>query len=81
MRTRIKPRFFVITVLVPLIYLGSYAYFRETRKEVSDHDKMTYVIFPENKILYYVYRPLTIADGRLTGMQFHIGPHQQNGNN
>jgi hypothetical protein len=28
-----------------------------------------------------LYRPLTIADGALTGMQFHIGRHRKNGNN
>ncbi|NNE68552.1 MAG: hypothetical protein HKN33_18445 [Pyrinomonadaceae bacterium] len=76
MKKRIKPRFYVMIVLIPILYLGSYGYVRETRKEVWEKDKKTYVIFPEDKILYYVYRPLTIADRRLTGMQFHIGPHQ-----
>ena len=29
-----------------------------------------------SKILYYVYRPLTIAGVRPAGMQFYIGPHK-----
>lgn len=76
MKKRLKPRFFALLLVIPLLYVGSYVYFRQTWKEVWDVDKKTYVIFPEDKILYYVYRPLTIADGELTGMQFHIGPHQ-----
>ncbi len=59
-----------------MIYLSSYVFFRQTHIEVWEKDKTAYVIFPENKILYYIYRPLSIADGKITGMRFHIGQHQ-----
>jgi hypothetical protein len=59
-------------------YVGSYVAFRQTNQEVWPKDNQTYVIFPAGAVghaLYYVWRPLSYADGALTGMRFHIGPH------
>jgi hypothetical protein len=44
--------------------------------EIWEEDENAYVIFPENKILYYVYRPVSLIDAEITGMRFHIGRHQ-----
>jgi hypothetical protein len=62
------------------MYIGSYVSFRNHRIERGEHDKQAYVIFPKNRlIMYYIYRPLMYIDASLTGMQFHIGPHEDEG--
>jgi hypothetical protein len=65
-----------VGVLVAL-YVAAYLAFRLTNIEVWDRDRHAYVIFPPGYggALYYFFRPLTYADGALTGMRFHIGPH------
>lgn len=66
-------------ILIALIglYLVGYAVLRTINAEVWDKDGQTYVLFPENAVvLYYLYRPMTYADGAVTGMRFHIGPHR-----
>ncbi len=60
-----------------LLYVASYAAFRQMHIEVWDRDKNAYVIFPATMpFLYYLWRPLTYLDGATTGMRFHIGPHR-----
>ena len=60
-----------------LLYVASYAAFRQTHIEVWARDKNAYVIFPATMpFLYYLWRPLTYLDGATTGMRFHIGPHR-----
>ena len=71
-----KRKFLTIICAIILIYLSSYIIFRQTHIETWEKDAQAYVIFPENKIIYYFYRPLTYADGILTDMRFHIGQHQ-----
>lgn len=66
---------FSILVLF-LIYFSGYLFIRQTHVEIWEKDKIEYVIFPQDKILYYMYRPVSLIDGRLTGMRFHTGPHQ-----
>lgn len=59
------------------VYLGSYTLFRRSHVEVWEKNGCPYVIFPKDRIaLYYVFRPLSWLDARLTGMGFHIGPHR-----
>jgi hypothetical protein len=66
-----------IVLCLAVVYLGSYAWFRSVHVERWDHDGRDYVIFPpQMSALYYVYRPLSYVDGRLTGMRFHMGPHR-----
>lgn len=66
----------IVTILIGIYVLG-YVLLRITSAEVWDQDGQTYVIFPEGSMaLYYAYRPLAYVDGALTGMRFHIGPHQ-----
>ena len=65
----------VILVLILLFYGFSYVIFRQMNQEIWEKDSQTYVIFPENKVLYYLFRPLVLIDGRLTSIQFHIGQH------
>lgn len=64
-------------VVLAAIYVAGYVVFRQTRIEVWDKDRQAYVIFPANAAwVYYGFRPLTLIDGALTGMRFHIGPHR-----
>lgn len=68
---------FVLLALV--LYAGSYLAFRAGNVETWQRDGLAYVIFPQGPqgtALYYLWRPLTYADGAVTGMRFHIGPHQ-----
>lgn len=59
------------------VYLISYAAFRQANIEIWEKDQKAYVIFPESPVaLYYFYRPLSYIDSKLTGMNFHIGPHR-----
>lgn len=68
---------FLISLMVAL-YLAGYATLRIANAETWEHDGRTYVIFPESPIaLYYIYRPVAVLDGALTGMRFHIGPHRR----
>jgi hypothetical protein len=66
-------------ILLLALYIASYATFRQARLEVWQKDQQIYVMFPAGpagEALYYVWRPLSRADGALTGMRFHIGPHR-----
>jgi hypothetical protein len=73
-------RFAFLLLVVLVLYAGSYAGFRQTSQEVWQRDGKTYVIFPSGgagRALYYAWRPLSYADGALTGMRFHVGPHRR----
>ena len=69
-------RLVLIIVMLLLVYVGSYVCFRSRHLERWEHDGRDYVIFPQSAAVYYLYRPLTYLDARLTGMRFHIGPHR-----
>jgi hypothetical protein len=64
-----------VTVIIFLVYILSYISVRQTHSEIWERNGRTYVIFPENKVLYYFYRPLSIVDERFTGIGSHIGQH------
>ena len=67
-----------ILLLLLILYLAGYTIFRQTNQEVWTKDSETYVIFPSSMVaLYYLWRPMSIMDSKLTGMRFHIGPHEQ----
>ena len=64
-------------LLLLAIYVVAYIVFRQTHIEVWAKDGQAYVIFPTSAAwTYYLFRPLTRIDGAVTGMRFHIGPHQ-----
>jgi hypothetical protein len=65
----------IIFALILSLYVLSYIIFRQTNQKIWEKDGQVYVIFPENKFLYYLFRPLVLIDGKLTAMQFHIGAH------
>ena len=66
-----------ILVVLFIAYVASYAWFRSAHVERWDRDGRDYVIFPQKAAaLYYIYRPLTYCDARITHMRFHIGPHR-----
>ena len=69
----------VAPLVVIALYVGSYLLFRHANVEVWVRDQYPYVIFPAGvgTVLYYVWRPLSYVDAKLTGMRFHIGPHQE----
>jgi len=70
-------KIFLWTVIAFLFYVGSYVWFRGAHIEVWEKNGRRYVIFPKGNVtVYYFYRPLTYIDGAITGMDFHIGPHQ-----
>lgn len=65
-----------VSILI-LLYFLSYGLFRQTHVENWEKDQKDYVIFPENgTFLYYFFRPASYLDGKLTGMNFHIGQHK-----
>jgi len=67
-----------IIAIVALFYFVSYLIFRANHTEIWTQNNKTYVIFPKSKMwLYYLYRPATYVDGKLSGIGFHIGPHQE----
>jgi hypothetical protein len=67
----------VISVLVLLaIYFASYIFIRQTHQQTWEKDNKAYVIFPENRFLYYTFRPMSILDQKLTGIPSHIGEHR-----
>jgi hypothetical protein len=68
-------RFFVTVVIVGAVYIATYIWLRTSRVERWNRDGHNYVMFPQSRLVYYVYRPLTYVDAHLTGMRFHIGPH------
>ena len=64
-------------ILLLAIYLLSYTAIRIVNAETWETDQQVYVIFPKSPIaLYYLFRPLSYLDAKVTGMKFHIGPHQ-----
>jgi hypothetical protein len=73
-----KRKPFLIFIIVVVLYLASYALFRQTHIQVWNKNGKPYVIFPKgNPVIYYFFRPLSYIDGVVTGMGFHIGPHEQ----
>jgi hypothetical protein len=70
----------IISALVFLLfsYTFGYVFVRQTYSEIWERSGNTYVIFPENKVLYYFFRPLSIVDERFTGIGSHIGQHRRN---
>ena len=72
-----KRKFLGALLIIVAAYVLSYIWLRQTRMEIWEKDNQTYVIFPANNIyVYYLYRPLTLIDGTMTGMRFHIGQHR-----
>ena len=66
-----------IVLILLLIYVASYAAFRNANAETWEKDGKTYVIFPaDGRLLYLAFRPLSYLDSALTGTGAHIGPHQ-----
>lgn len=67
----------LIVGIAMALYLLGYVYIRATSIETWEKDGQVYVIFPKKPLLiYYIYRPLSLLDSTITGMRFHIGPHQ-----
>jgi hypothetical protein len=59
------------------VYVLSYLVFRNASIETWAKDGNSYVIFPKTQIwIYYLFRPLSYVDSKLTAMKFHIGPHE-----
>jgi hypothetical protein len=69
----------LLALLLTVVLYGSvYFWFRESHSEVRKKNGKEYVIFPTSaQALYWFFRPATYVDGFITGMNFHIGPHQE----
>jgi hypothetical protein len=63
-------------LILGLVYFLGYILIRQTKQEIWERDGKIYVIFPEDKFLYYLYRPLSLIDEKVTGIRFHIGQHR-----
>ena len=73
-----KHKSLLVIIIVVALYLVSYVLFRQTHIQVWNKNGNPYVIFPKgNPAIYYFFRPLSYIDGAVTGMDFHIGPHDQ----
>jgi hypothetical protein len=63
--------------LILMAYVLSYSGLRVSWTEVWEKDGSAYMIFPLGaEWVYYLFRPLVYVDGAVTGLRFHIGPHQ-----
>lgn len=71
-----KRKILIAFAILLIIYVSGYVLVRQTHQEIWERDGKSYVIFPEDKILYYLFRPLTIVDEKITGINFHIGQHR-----
>ncbi|GMT48939.1 MAG: hypothetical protein IEMM0008_0478 [bacterium] len=72
-----RSKLLLIFFLLDFLYIGSYLIYRSSHIEVWAKDQKAYVIFPKDqKLIYYLYRPLVYVDSKVTGMGFHIGPHK-----
>jgi hypothetical protein len=70
-------RLAVFFLLVFFCCILGYGYMRQTNKQTWEKNGREYVIFPKDTLfLYYLYRPMAWIDGKITGMGFHIGPHE-----
>ena len=76
----------VVLVLL-VLYFTSYVVLRSRWTHRSEKDGVLYMEFPlafEGKFatrspswVYFFFRPLCLADEKLSGMRFHIGPHPE----
>ncbi len=58
-------------LVVVVLYVGTYVWFRSSHVEVWARDGKAYVIFPiKRQYVWYLYRPLTYLDAFLTGCAF-----------
>ncbi|MBX7210084.1 MAG: hypothetical protein K1X78_17330 [Verrucomicrobiaceae bacterium] len=65
----------ILLVLV-IVYVTSYIVLRSRWTHKWDKDGQSYMHFPVSPgWVYYLYRPVCIADEKISGMRFHIGPH------
>ena len=74
---RKRDRMLRFIALVLIAYVLVYSGLRVSWTEVWAKDGNAYMIFPlGEEWVYYLFRPLSYVDGAMTGMMFHIGPHQ-----
>ena len=70
-----RRRVLIAVALAALVYLTAYVAYRATHVQVWERDNHPYVIFG-SRVSYYAFRPITYLDAAITGIGFHIGPHQ-----
>jgi hypothetical protein len=71
-----KRKVLIGAILLLSLYFLSYIWLRQSRSEVWEKGGKVYVIFPENKILYLLFRPVSYLDNKMTGIGFHVGRHR-----
>ena len=71
-----KQKILIGAIFLFSIYFLSYIWLRQSHSDIWEKDGKTYVIFPENKVLYFLFRPITYMDNKVTGIGFHFGRHR-----
>ena len=74
LKMKMKKNLLVLAGLV-IFYIGSYILYRTSHTEIWNRNNQAYVIFG-SRFSYYAFRPIAYVDGIVTGISFHIGPHQ-----
>ncbi len=78
--------FLKVLLVFAILYVTSYIVLRARWTHRREADGKNYMHFPAASgsgqaaspaWVYYFYRPLCIADEKLSGMGFHIGPHAE----
>ena len=71
-----RQKFLIGAILLFSLYFLGYIWLRQSHSEVWEKDGKTYVIFSDDKVLYYFFRPLSYVDNKITGIDFHPGQHR-----
>ena len=70
-----KSRVFLIPLILVVFYSGAYIWYRETQREISPQNGLYSVIFPPNRVAYYLFRPASYVDLLFNNVGAHLGPH------
>lgn len=67
-----------VALVLVVLYFTSYVVLRSRWTHRWEKDRLLYMEFPSSPSwVYFFYRPLCLADEKLTDMHFHIGPHPE----
>ena len=70
-----RTRLLALATATAVLYVIAYVGYRSSHTETWEQDGRKYVIFG-SRASYYLFRPASYVDGKITGMSFHIGPHR-----
>jgi hypothetical protein len=65
-------------LVILMLYFTSYVVLRSRWTHRWEKDGLLYMEFPTSPSwVYSFFRPLCLADEKLSGMRFHMGPHPE----